>query len=168
MLLKTLLAGAAVLLIGVGTANAAEQTIVTHNSDGSTTTTTKTYYYPDNDINNNGVLDTQEFPKFVNSRWDRNGDGFVTSDEWQTNAVRWYGPKNTQYYTISKSWDKDGDGRLDPSEFDTAVTTTKLYDVWDRNADKTLNSDEYNEATFHVYDLNDDGNISYKEWLQAH
>jgi len=165
---KILLAGTAVFLMNVNVANA--ETIVTKSTSGpitTTTTTTKTYYSSDMDANNNGILDTQEFSKFVYPRWDRNGDGFITSDEWQTNAVRWYGPGKTQYYTVEKAWDIDGDGRLDPSEFDTVITTTKLYDVLDMNADKTLTGDEYSKATFHVYDTNNDGNISYEEWVDA-
>lgn len=168
MTFKTLLASAAALMISVSAAGATEQTTVSHNADGSTTTTTKTfYYYSDKDANNNGILDAQEFPKYVYTRWDRNNDGFVTDDEWQSNAVRWYGPQKTQYYKVEKAWDVDGNGRLDASEFDNVITTTKLYDTWDKNADKTLTSEEYYEATFRVYDTNSDGNINYEEWIKA-
>lgn len=165
---KALLASAAVFLMSVSAASA--ETIVTRSTDGggtTTTTTTQTYYSSNTDVNNNGILDSQEFSKFVYPRWDMNRDGFVTSDEWQMNAVRWYGPEKTQYYKVEKAWDVDGDGRLDPSEFDNVITTTQLYNVWDKNADKTLTSDEYHKATFHVYDINDDGNISYDEWVKA-
>jgi hypothetical protein len=61
-------------------AMAETQTVVTKevNSDGmgGTTTTTTRYYYNDTDANNNGILDSQEFPRFVYNSWDLNGDGF--------------------------------------------------------------------------------------------
>ncbi|MCF8495263.1 MAG: hypothetical protein K9G62_01195 [Alphaproteobacteria bacterium] len=164
-----LIATTALVLIA-GVAQAAEQTIVTtaQNLDGSTTKTVTTtrYYYPDNDLNNNGIIDSTEFPVYAYNRWDRNGDGFVTDDEWEVGAVRWYGPANNEYKTYTY-WDKDGNGRIDPSEFGTQLTTTNLYSIWDTNADNTIQGDEYAVATFRLYDINNDGQMSLEEWKNA-
>jgi hypothetical protein len=82
---KLLLTTTAALIITSGSASAAEErTVVTTGADGSVTTTR---YYYDNDTNNNGILDTAEFPKFVYHRWDRDGDVFLSDEEWQPFAL---------------------------------------------------------------------------------
>lgn len=157
----------ALVLMSAGSAFSADQTVVTTNGDGSTTTTTtSTRYYYANDVNDNGILDSQEFPKYVYHRWDADSDGFLSDEEWNVSTVRWYGPSNTYYKTYT-TWDKNGDGRLDPSEFDVVVTETKLYNSWDVNADSTIESDEYAAATFRLYDLNNDGQLNMQEWKSA-
>ena len=162
---KGILLAATAMVLGVGIANAAEQTVVTQNPDGSVTTTTTTYYF-DQDANNNGILDSQEFNRYVYTRWDRNRDGFVTPDEWNVATTRWYAPQTATIKTYS-AWDKNGDGRLDASEFDVVVKDTNLYRVWDANADNTIESGEYATSTFSLYDLNKDGTITIDEWKQA-
>lgn len=133
--------------------------------DGSTTTTTTRYYY-DKDVNDNGIIDSDEFPSYVYSKWDRNRDGFISSDEWDTGRVYWYGPKTTTVKTYT-AWDKNGDGRLDVTEFDSVLADTKLYDTWDVNADKSLDISEYHAATFRQHDLDGNGTISIDEWKNS-
>ncbi len=168
MRVTALLAATAFICINATASYAQEkQTVVQHNNDGSTTTRT-TYYYQDHDLNKNGILDSQEFNSYVYNRWDRNGDGFVSADEWEGSYVRWYGaPANAEFKTYTY-WDKDGDGRLDPQEFDTVISTTKLYKAWDTNADDLIESNEYARSTFGFYDLNNDGMISTEEWQESH
>ncbi len=167
MKFKATLAATATMAILAGAAFAASETVVTTSPDGTKTTTTTTrYYYVDRDANNNGILDSNEFTTFVWNRWDRNGDGFLSDDEWQVSAPRWYGPSNETYKTYT-AWDKDGNGRIDPDEFGAVVTTTKLYDTWDTNTDATIEGDEYASATFRLYDMNNDGVLSIDEWKNA-
>lgn len=162
--------GAALLAVLSLSANGAhaetQRTVaVEKNADGSTTTTTTTRYYYDRDLNHNGILDDQEFPSYVYSRFDRNGDGFLDDSEWGTSSARWYGAEPR--YKSYTAWDKNGDGRLDPTEFDVVVSDSGLYKTWDVNSDKTLESNEYAEATFRLYDENKDGNLSLEEWKAA-
>jgi Ca2+-binding EF-hand superfamily protein len=168
MKITTLLAAAAIICLAPAASYAQQkETVVRHNDDGSTTTRT-TYYYQDHDLNNNGILDSQEFNSYVYNRWDRNGDGFVSPDEWEGNYIRWYKtPINAEFKTYTY-WDKDGNGRLDPQEFDTVMTTTKLYKTWDTNADDIIESNEYANSTFAFYDQNNDGMISAEEWKASH
>ena len=165
---KTILAASAVFFLALGTAQAEEKTVISNGTDGTTTTMTArtTYYYTDADLNDNGIIDSAEFPRYVYNRWDMDSDGFVSDVEWSTNTVRWYGPETKTYETY-KHWDKNGDGRIDPEEFDTVMVTTKLYDTWDANADATIENDEYAAATFRLYDQNDDGALSMAEWKSA-
>lgn len=167
MKFTVLMAACAVVALSAGAARAEEQKTVsvTQNPDGSTTTTT-TRYFIDRDANNNGILDTAEFPGYVYRHWDRNNDGFINSDEWDMSTVRWYAPGTTTYKTYT-AWDKNGDGRIDSSEFDRVVTDTKLYSSWDSNADNTIESDEYAAATFRMYDVDNDGQLSLAEWKRA-
>jgi hypothetical protein len=104
MKFKTALAVTALALTVPVAVHAAESVnvISSQNADGSTTTTTTTTrYYYDTDKNNNGILDSQEFPAYVYHRWDRNGDGFLSADEWDRSAMRWYGPTGTAHKTYS-------------------------------------------------------------------
>ncbi len=127
--------------------------------------TVTTYYYTDYDKNNNGILDSQEFPTYVYTRWDRNRDGFLSTDEWSANSARWY-PKTISYQTYTY-WDKDSDGKLDPAEFNTVVSTTNLYKVWDADANNVIDAQEYASATFSLYDSDKDGVLSKEEWMAA-
>jgi hypothetical protein len=167
MTFKTTLLAAAALFVALP-AFAETQTVVTKeiNADGSATTTTTRYYYSDADANNNGILDSNEFPRFVYHRWDLDGDGFIDNTEWSSNTVLWY-PSGTKTYKTYTAWDKNGDGRLDNTEFDQVVTTTQLYDTWDINSDKVIGDKEYAESTFRIYDTNDDGALTLKEWSQS-
>lgn len=154
----------AVLTMTAASAMAEQRTTVTTNNDGTITTTTTRYYY-DQDLNNNGILDSQEFPGYVYRRWDRDGDGFLSDEEWQLSSGRWYSSPST--YRTYTAWDKNGDGRLDSTEFDVVVRDTKLYSTWDIDADNIITGDEYASATFHLYDLDGDGEISMQEWKNA-
>lgn len=168
MKFRTPLMAAAIALMAIGVAHAESETVVTKEVglDGSTKTTTTRYYYNDQDANNNGILDTQEFNTFVYNRWDRNGDGFVTDDEWQASTVRWYPPGYSEYKTYTY-WDKDHDGRLDANEFGSVMENTKLYKTWDSDADNVIENSEYAASTFHIYDLDNDGKITLEEWKMA-
>lgn len=165
-----ILAGVLAVTLMSSAAFAKTETVVTKevgvSGTGSTVTTMTRYYYNDVDANNNGILDSQEFPRFVYSRWDVNGDGFISSDEWQANTVRWY-PQNYSEYKTYSHWDTDHNGRLDADEFGTVVTTTKLYDTWDVDNNQSLSGDEFAQSVFGIYDANGDGVISREEWKQA-
>lgn len=165
---KLTLASTAILLALAAPTQAAEEThtLIETNSDGSTTTTTTTSrYYYGNDANNNGILDSQEFPTYVYHRWDRDGDGFLSDDEWTRSSPRWYGAEPR--YKTHTAWDKNGDGRLDATEFDVVINESKLYSAWDADANTIIEGDEYAAATFRLYDENDDGQLSLQEWKNA-
>lgn len=152
-----------ILLIALNTSHAAETKTTITEKDGQKTTTTRYYY--DNDLNKNGIIDNTEFPSYVYSRWDRNNDGYLSSEEWNNSSMRWYGSKSdVKTYT---AWDKNNDGKLDPSEFDLVVNNTKLYNTWDRNADNIIEMNEYSAATFDIYDENNDGQLSLSEWERS-
>lgn len=157
---------AAALIVGTaGIAYAAQETVTRTNPDGTKVTTT-TYYYSDYDKNNNGILDSDEFNRYVYTRWDRDRDGFLSDEEWELSTTRWY-PTGVKSYKTYTAWDADGNGRIDPNEFDTLVTTTNLYNAWDANADKVIQGDEYASATFRLYDTNNDGALSLDEWKKS-
>lgn len=162
--LKTCLFATFSVLISTA-AFAETQKTVAVTQEGNKTITTTRYYY-DRDVNNNGIIDATEFPTYVYSRWDRNHDGFISSDEWDSGRVVWYGPKTTTVKTYT-AWDKNGDGRLDPTEFETVVGDTQLYNQWDTNADKSLEIGEYQAATFRQHDLDGNGTITIDEWKNS-
>jgi len=148
----------------------AQDTVVTQSSSDGTTTKTTTvtrYYFNMEDANHNGIIDSHEFAPYVYSQWDLNRDGYVSTAEWNHVSRVWYGKPTQVEYSHYGYWDKNNDGRITPDEVENTITRTKLYNVWDINADNQLESDEYIKATFELYDVNNDGLISTQEWRLA-
>jgi EF hand domain-containing protein len=105
---------------------------------------------------------------------DRNGDGFVSSQEW-------YGQSRAPVpFTVV---DLDGDGRISEREFrdwsaargaatTTGLTSADRFGIIDRNRDRFISPEEWKDAgpgsvPFEAVDSNRDGRISareYSEW----
>lgn len=123
---------------------------------------TKTYTYS-SDKNGDGFITADEFNTYVYQRSDLNADGFLASDEWDVSTSQWYKPYDVKYESYTY-WDQDKDSRLDSNEAETLVEKTGLYSKWDTNVDTKLSGDEFAAGTFKAYDDNGDGNISLIEW----
>ena len=136
----------------------------TTSADGtSVTTITRT---TDTDKRAATITTPQQFTSYAYSRWDKNADGFITSDEWDSNVVSWYGPNVTTYKTYA-DWDINRNNQLDAQEFDAVVNKTGLYNTWNVTT-TTLPASATVDSSFATYDLNGDGNITPSEWSQIH
>lgn len=141
-------------------------TVTTTASDGSTHSTTR-YYINDQDLNHNGILDSEEFAPYVFNRWDLNQDGYISNDEWLKVSKRWYASPTQTEYNSYNFWDLNHDGRITQDEVQQRIAATKLYNSWDLNGDNVIDANEYDEGTFRMHDLNGDGKITMDEWKDS-
>ncbi len=116
------------------------------------------------DRNGDGMLEEDEFKTYTFSRWDTDGDGFLGDEEWNYYTNLWYAQHPQTQRQTYVYWDKDKNGKLDASELDTLVSETKLYSIWDTNQDGKVDNEEYAQASFKIYDRNNDGELSASEW----
>ena len=139
------------------------QTTTTDPVSGATTTITRT---TDTDPRAKSVRTEQQFVKYAYSRWDKNGDGYITPDEWDSSVTTWYGPSVTTYKDYA-SWDRNHNGKLDQNEFNRVMNETDLYKTWNVTT-VTTPANVTTDSSFASYDLNGDGSITPSEWEQVH
>lgn len=163
ILTLSLIAGFAVISAAHAETTVSKTTTTTTAADGSTTTITRT---TDADPRVKTIRTEQQFNTYAYSRWDKNGDGYVTPDEWDTNVTTWYGPGVTTYKTYA-SWDRNHNGKLDEQEFNRVMNETDLYKTWNVET-VTTPAGTTTDSTFATYDLNGDGSITPSEWSQVH
>ncbi len=147
-------------------AAAQAQSTITTTSTGPTTIITRS---TDTDPRAAKIVSPEEFSTYVYSRWDKNGDGFISKDEWDYNVSQWYGPKVTTYRNYT-DWDLNHNGQIDPSEFDAALKSTGLYKTWSVTTTSTSTDTTRlsPDAAFAAHDLNGDGKIVPSEWNQTY
>lgn len=183
-----ILLGAALAVLTVGTAHAADENLTSRHDTGeaaasaraaavtSTTTTTITtpapavttrYYYRPYDKNSDGILGPDEFTTYTFTRWDTRGLGYIDAQDWPT-VVTTYRPYRDAKIENFSHWDKNGDGRLQQDEVAVMVEGTGLYADWDANHDGRIDASEYASARFHMYDINSDGTIDSAEWADVY
>ena len=156
------------LISGLALATAANAaTTVTKTTDpvtGATTTTTITRGN-DTDPRVKTIRTEQDFVTYAYSRWDKNADGSISPDEWDSNVVTWYGPNVTTYKTYA-DWDLNHNGKLDETEFNRVMGDTGLYKTWNVTT-TTTPAVVTTDSSFASYDLNGDGKITPSEWEQV-
>ena len=148
------------------TATANAQTTVTQTTNPATGTTTTITRTTDTDPRVKTIKTEQQFVKYAYSRWDANGDGYVTPDEWDANVTTWYGPGVTVYKDYA-TWDRNHNGKLDANEFNRVMNDTDLYKTWNVET-VTTGPAVTTDSSFAAYDLNGDGSITPSEWSQVH
>ncbi len=156
-------------IVGISLASAAQaETTVTKTVDPSTGTVTTTTFtrQTDTDPRVKTVRTEQQFVTYAYDRWDQNGDGYVTPDEWDSNVTTWYGPGVTTYKTYA-DWDRNHNGKLDQQEFNRVINETNLYKTWNVETVTTPAATTI-DSSFATYDLNGDGSITPSEWSQVH
>lgn len=151
------------------TALAHAETTVTKSTDPvtGTTTTTSITRSTDTDPRVKSIRTEQQFTSYAYSRWDKNADGFITPDEWDSNVVTWYGPEVTTYKTYA-DWDLNRNGKLDEGEFRRVVGDTGLYKTWNVTTTTAPGVALSADASFAAHDLNGDGKIVPSEWNQTY
>ncbi len=107
-------------------------------------------------------LDRDEIAGNAFSLWDRDGNGRVSQQEWETATDLWY-PSGANF-RVYRDWDGDGDSELDADEFREEFDTSTLGESWRVD---TFNAETFKQAYFELYDVDDDGRVSRTEWIDG-
>lgn len=97
------------------------------------------------DIDGDGLLSRAEYQNLEAARWaqlDRNGDGYLTEDDFPPAALR----RVQRELVRAAALDADGDGRISRNEFLDASVPTLLQA--DGNVDGLLSHDELEAASW--------------------
>ena len=91
--------------------------------------------------------------------WDRDGNGRLSQQEWDTGVDLWY-PEDADV-VVFNDVDGDGDSELDADEFRERFDISALGEAWRRGG---LDKSQFKTAFFGLFDTDDDGRVSKEEW----
>ncbi|SFP18381.1 hypothetical protein [Tranquillimonas alkanivorans] len=125
----------------------------------------ETGYYDAWDMNDDAMLDENEFATGVYADWDQDGDLEITEEEYTMGTERWFGE---DYDTAFTDWDADESGYLDQSEFGDAWDN-EYYTEWDTDQDTLLSQDEYTTGLYDSADYDENQVITVEEegWFEG-
>lgn len=122
---------------------------------------TATTYYEDWDMDDDNLLDEEEFNAGFYETFDQNNDGRVSQEEW-TRVVSDFGIDALADW---QAWDTDGDGFIDRAEFDADFAGMGWYGAWDTDDDNRITEREYTDGVFAIWDKNDDNVLDETEFM---
>ncbi|WP_347159421.1 hypothetical protein [Pontibacter chitinilyticus] len=111
------------------------------------------------DINDDNLLDENEYYTGFYDTWDLNDDNKLDENEWNT-SVHNFGLADETW----ADWDTNADGILDNNEFKTGFADNNYYSAWDLDHDNFLNEKEYSDGLFSTWDVNDDNILDTNEY----
>ncbi|MFD2513246.1 hypothetical protein ACFSRY_05165 [Pontibacter locisalis] len=123
------------------------------------TTFASTNYYEDWDVNDDNMLDQNEYMGGFYDTWDTNNDNRLDENEWKT-ATSDFGMENEDWIT----WDGNADGVLDEVEFGTNFAKNGWFNSWDTDRNSMLTEREYTDGLFGLWDENRDGMLDENEY----
>lgn len=129
---------------------------------GSSTT------FGDWDANADSSLDSTEFSGGLFSRFDADGDGRLSEQEWEDGFVTWHG--EAAGGADFASWDSDGDGAINREEFVAGYDSQGLFDGFRTTnglptTNPGLTQEEFSSGMYGWMDRNRDDNIDADENL---
>ncbi|MFD3001642.1 hypothetical protein ACFS7Z_14820, partial [Pontibacter toksunensis] len=106
-------------------------------------------YYEDWDLNDDNLLDQNEYNAGLYDTWDVNNDNRLDENEWNTASNDW-GLENETW----SDWDMNTDGFLNTSEFGTGFADSGWFGNWDTDRNSMLGEREYTDGVFGLWDNN--------------
>jgi hypothetical protein len=103
--------------------------------------------FDDWDLDNDNLLNEDEFTVSYYETWDLDNDGILEKNEWDT-AVADFGVTGADW----DAWDADADGVLEMEEFETGFGTFNYFDDWDLDDDGLLRDREYTDGVFGLWE----------------
>ena len=91
--------------------------------------------------------------------WDRDGNERISEEEWRSGTELWY-PEDVDVVTFDDA-DADGDSELDADEVAERFDVSALGEAW---TPSSFDESRFKRAYFSLYDTDDDGRVSKKEW----
>ncbi len=80
-------------------------------------------------------MNSQQFNAFATSRWDTNGDGVISGQEWSSASPTWFG-------SGFSSWDRNNNGMLDTTEWQSFYSNSRLYQMYDTDGNGAIDATE--------------------------
>lgn len=111
------------------------------------------------DLDSDGDVDQNEYLTGVYYSWDANNDGIVDSGEFDMRADYWL-EDDSRF----EEFDMDGDDELSGEEMMEAEALVDYAALVDVDGDQIISEEEFIEATFNVWDADDDGVIMEDEY----
>ncbi len=113
------------------------------------------------DVNQDGIIDADEFSGYISAQSDSNGDGYVTDIEWAATTEKWYKFYGDIAYDSYVYLDEDSDGLLNIEEAKMLIQKTNLYARWDKNLDGKIDEKEFFRGTVSAFSGDRDYNIDF-------
>jgi hypothetical protein len=119
------------------------------------------YDYTAWDIDEDGVLDEDEFYTVNFANADTDDDDAISEEEWNIGYTTMYNPYiEDDFATL----DSDGDGILDSEEWGAGFADTDWFGVYDENTDTFIDDTELSTGFYNDWDTDDDGFIDEDEF----
>jgi hypothetical protein len=87
-------------------------------------------------------MNSSQFSTFATGSWDSNGDGIVSSGEWDAASPTWFGSNLDAETRSFATWDVNRNGTLDTNELNTVFSTSGLYQIYDTNGNGMIDNTE--------------------------
>ena len=111
------------------------------------------------DLDDDGMLDENEFGTTFYSTWDANRDNMLDENEWNA-GVADFGLTGQSW----AAWDANKDNALSSAEFNAGLKQQNYMRNWDKDNDGRINKREYTDGVFMLWDTNRDGMLDTNEY----
>lgn len=138
------------------------------NNDFKSSFTTSPYYKQWN-ANGDQVVDRTEFSRGFFQTVDKDGDGTLNNQEWQTAQEAYFASDEMADYQSFDTWDQNGDGQVASDEFAQVLDQTDYLAEWDQDGSGELEESEVAEGVFAMWDTDGNGVIEseeYTDWFE--
>lgn len=107
-----------------------------------------------------GEIATTALAQGLYTIWDIEGSG-ITEGEWNEGLRMWFPDAETQDFA---SWDLSEDGTLDADELVAGFAHTGLLNTWDDDKNGKIDTNETYGRFYDVFDRDGDGMLTTDEW----
>ncbi|MBD0257102.1 MAG: hypothetical protein ICV83_15400 [Cytophagales bacterium] len=115
--------------------------------------------FDDWDLNDDDVLDENEFNASHYDVWDQDNDGILEENEWKED-INHFGLAGENW----DAWDANHDNQVGKNEFNSALDEDHYFSTWDADKNNQLTEREYTDGIFGLWDDNDDGMLEKEKY----
>lgn len=115
--------------------------------------------FEDWDLNDDDLLDENEFNESNYGIWDTDNDGILEENKWKKDIDQ-FGLTGEAW----DGWDANHDNQVDKNEFNSALDDDNYFSTWDADKNKGLTEREYTDGIFGLWDDDDDGLLEKEKY----
>lgn len=116
-------------------------------------------YYDQWNSDDNRAVSREEFTQGFFRMIDKDGDGTLSSSEWQQGKEAYFSDATVDTPTLN-----DSDQTLQSAEFNELLEEVNYYDQWDENSNGSLEEPEVAQGVFAMWDTDGNGVIEANEY----